>query len=70
MLHGALNCFIVLADDPKNDAYSENDGWEFVSLGDQVNQAFAKYVSYIYFSCILDVWKKLDMIAMEYDVQI
>ncbi|CAB3990565.1 importin-5, partial, partial [Paramuricea clavata] len=23
------------ADDPKNETYSENDGWEFVSLGDQ-----------------------------------
>lgn len=27
----------TLADDPKNDTYSQNDGWEFVSLGDQVN---------------------------------
>jgi hypothetical protein len=26
----------ILADDPKNETYSENDGWEFVSLGDQV----------------------------------
>jgi hypothetical protein len=30
-------CFHILADDPKNDTYSENDGWEFVSLGDQVH---------------------------------
>ena len=26
-----------IADDPKSESYSENDGWEFVSLGDQVS---------------------------------
>lgn len=32
----------VIADDPKSESYSENEGWEFVSLGDQVsyNQSF------------------------------
>ena len=41
-LHSLSN---ILADDPKNDTYSENDGWEFVSLGDQVcfmNISFAR----------------------------
>lgn len=27
----------LLADDPKSETYSENDGWQFVSLGDQVS---------------------------------
>ena len=34
--------FVLTADDPKSGQYSEDEGWQFITLGDQVNQFFSK----------------------------
>lgn len=32
--------FVLTADDPKSGQYSEDEGWQFITLGDQVNYFF------------------------------
>lgn len=34
--------FVLTADDPKSGQYSEDEGWQFITLGDQVNYFFSK----------------------------
>ena len=41
----------VIADDPKSESYSENEGWEFVSLGDQVSATIS------FLGCLLNPLK-------------
>ena len=35
-LHTLLIVFVFTADDPKSGQYSEDEGWQFITLGDQV----------------------------------
>ena len=32
--------FVLTADDPKSGQYSEDEGWQFITLGDQVRYIF------------------------------
>lgn len=32
--------FVFTADDPKSGQYSEDEGWQFITLGDQVRYNF------------------------------
>lgn len=34
--------FVLTADDPKSGQYSEDEGWQFITLGDQVNYLVSK----------------------------
>ena len=35
IIHWPIN-FLLTADDPKSGQYSEDEGWQFITLGDQV----------------------------------
>ena len=35
IIHWQIN-FLLTADDPKSGQYSEDEGWQFITLGDQV----------------------------------
>lgn len=36
--------FVLTADDPKSGQYSEDEGWQFITLGDQVNYFFRREI--------------------------